>query len=139
EKDNTANGQQAAARARATIPTAAGKRAALESALTDDAIPNTVLRNMGVGFQHVNEPGVLADLVEPYFESLTRIWKERSYKIAEYVIVGFFPAALASPQLVARAKAWLEANPEFPALRRLVIEELAGVERALKARERDLH
>jgi len=137
--DNTANGQQAAARARATIPTAAGKRAALETALNDGSIPNTVLRNMGIGFQHFNEPEAFADLVEPYFENLTRIWKERSYKIAEYVIVGFFPAALASAELVERAKAWLAANPENPALRRLVIEELAGVERALKARERDLH
>jgi aminopeptidase N len=139
EKDNTANGQQAAARARATIPTADGKRAALETALTDDAIPNTVLRNMGIGFQHFTEPAAFADLVEPYFENLTRIWKERSYKIAEYVIVGFFPAAQASPELVGRARAWLEANPENPALRRLVIEELAGIERALRARERDLH
>lgn len=139
KKDNTSNGQQAAARARATIPTAAGKKAALDAALSDDSIPNTVLRNMGVGFQHFNEPGAFADLVEPYFENLTRIWKERSYKIAEYVIVGFFPAALASPELVARATAWLDANREIPALRRLVIEELAGVERALRARERDLH
>ncbi len=135
ERDNTANGQQAAARARATIPT--GKRAALEAALTDASIPNTVLRNMGVGYQHVNDPRTFDGLVEPYFEALTRIWEERSYKIAEYVIVGFYPAALASAELVERTRAWLDTNPEVPALRRLVIEELAGVERALRARERD--
>jgi len=34
-------------------------------------------------------------------------------------------------------KAWLDANPGIPALRRLVIENLAGVERALTAQERD--
>ncbi len=135
ERDNTANGQQAAARARAAIPT--GKRAALEAALTDASIPNTVLRNMGVGYQHVNDPRTFDGLVEPYFEALTRIWEERSYKIAEYVIVGFYPAALASAELVERTRAWLDTNPEVPALRRLVIEELAGVERALRARERD--
>ncbi len=33
--------------------------------------------------------------------------------------------------------AWLDANPDTPALRRLVIENLADVERALKAQERD--
>lgn len=135
EKDNTANGQQAAARARATIPT--GKRAALDAVLTDATIPNAVLRNMGVGYQHFNDPRTFDGLVEPYFEALNRIWEERSYKIAEYVIVGFFPAALASPELVARTTAWLEANPDTPALRRMVIEELAGIERALRARERD--
>jgi len=33
--------------------------------------------------------------------------------------------------------AWLDANPEPAALRRLVVENLAGTERALKAQERD--
>ena len=46
-------------RARATIATPAGKKAALDAALTDASIPNVVLRNMGLGFQHVNEPGSL--------------------------------------------------------------------------------
>ena len=34
--------------------------------------------------------------------------------------------------------AWLDANPGIPALRRMVIENLAGVERALQAQHRDL-
>jgi aminopeptidase N len=33
--------------------------------------------------------------------------------------------------------AWLDANPDVPALRRLVVECLAGVERALRAQARD--
>jgi aminopeptidase N len=137
EQDNTANGQQAAARARATIPTAEGKKAALDAALTDAGIPNTILRNMGMGYQHFNDPTVFTELVEPYFGSLERIWNERSYKIAEYVIVWFFPGQLASPELVERTRAWLSSAPDIPALKRLVIEELAGVERALKVQERD--
>ena len=41
--------------------------------------------------------------------------------------------------LAARSQrnAWLDAHPGIPALRRLVIESLAGVERAVAAQERD--
>jgi len=133
ESDNTANGQQAAARARAT----GDKSGALERALTDASIPNVVLRSSGMGFQHANDPADFEQLVGPYFDALDRIWKERSYKIAEYVILGFYPAPLASTQLVDATRAWLDAHPDIPALRRLVIENLAGVERALRAQQRD--
>ena len=133
EKDNTANGQQAAARARAT----GDKSGALQAALTDASMPNVVLRSSGMGFQHANGPEGFGELVAPYFDALDRIWKERSYKIAEYVILGFYPAPLLSPELVEATHAWLDAHPDVPALRRLVIENLAGVERALRAQQRD--
>jgi len=135
--DNTANGQQAAARSRAAIPTLEGKKAALTAALTDTSIPNTTLRSMGVGYGHVNDPAVLESLVAPYFDALTTVWKERSYKIAEYTVLGFYPASLASQQLVDATNAWLEANPGIPALRRLVIERRAAVERAIAVQARD--
>jgi aminopeptidase N len=137
DRDNTSQGQQSAARARATISTLEGKRAALDAALTDGTIPNTSLRNMGVGYGHVNDPAVLEPLVAPYFDALTTVWKERSYKIAEYTILGFYPGSLASQGLIDATNAWLDAHPGIPALRRLVIESLAGVERAVAAQERD--
>ena len=136
EKDNTANGQQAAARARATIATFAGKRAALEAAISDASMSNVLLRSSGVGYQHVNDTSDLAGLMEPYFDALVDVWTNRSYQIASYVIQGFFPP-IVSQELVDTTNRWLEAHPEVPALRRLVIEQLAGVERALRAQERD--
>ncbi len=72
-----------------------------------------------------------------YFASLKRIWKDRSFQIAETLIVDFFPAGLANKELQAAAQAWLATNNDEPALRRLVIENLAGVERALAAQARD--
>ncbi len=53
------------------------------------------------------------------------------------LVHGFYPSPLASQALVDASKAWLDANPETPALRRLVIENMAGVERALAAQARD--
>jgi len=135
--DNTANGQQAAARVRATDPTADGKRAAFASLAESDKLPNAIVRNVTVGYLHVNDASSLAPLVGPYFDSLIEIWKSRGYSIAQSFVTGLYPAPLASASLVDATNAWLEANPEIPALRRLVVENLAGVERALTAQARD--
>ncbi|MBD8102659.1 aminopeptidase N [Plantibacter sp. CFBP 8775] len=136
-EDNTANGAQAAARARATIPTVEGKRAAFDSVVEHDDQPNAIVRNVGLGFGHVIDPAVLQPLVEPYFAALTSVWESRSYKIAEYIVEGLYPAALASTELRDRTRAWLAANADVPALRRMLVEALAGVERALAAQARD--
>jgi aminopeptidase N len=136
-EDNTSNGQQAAARAHATVATAAGKRAAFDSLVASADLPNAIVRNVTIGYQHTNDPSSLRELVEPYFAALTSVWESRSYKIAEYIVLGLYPAPLASQELVDATKAWLDANPEVPALRRMVTESLAGVERALVAQARD--
>ncbi|HEU4807597.1 MAG TPA: aminopeptidase N [Homoserinimonas sp.] len=135
--DNTANGQQAAARARATFPTAEAKLAAFSSVVDSDTLPNAIVRNTALGYQHVNDASVLEPLVERYFASINDLWETRSYAIAEALVVGLYPAPLASEELAAATRTWLDANHEIPALRRLVVENLAGVERALKVQARD--
>ncbi|MBC7517732.1 MAG: aminopeptidase N, partial [Microbacteriaceae bacterium] len=130
-KDATANGQQAAARVSAAIPGSAAKLAAFASLVDSDELPNAIVRQTTVGFQHVNDASVLQPVIARYFESITGLWKSRSHSIAEALVVGLYPAALANTQLRDATLAWLDANPETPALRRLVIENLAGVERAL--------
>ncbi|CAN5215307.1 aminopeptidase N [soil metagenome] len=135
--DNTSNGQQAAARASATIPTAEAKRAAFDSLVDSDTLPNSIVRNVTMGYLHVNDPSVLESLIEPYFAAIGDIWATRSYKIAEYIVLGLYPSPLASVALVDATTAWLAANPDVPALRRLVTENLAGVERALAVQAKD--
>ncbi|MCU1542917.1 MAG: aminopeptidase [Microbacteriaceae bacterium] len=135
--DNTSNGQQAAARTRAALPTAEAKRSSFDSLVASDELPNAIVRQTTVGFQHVNDPTSLAPLVDEYFSMLTTIWKDRTHSIAESIVVGLYPSALASAELVTATQSWLAANPETPALRRLVTENLAGVERALAVQARD--
>ncbi len=135
--DKTASGEQAAARARASIPTAEGKLAAFSSLVDSDALPNAIVRQTTVGYQHVNSPVVLEGLVPKYFDVLTRIWAERSYHMADTIVTGLYPAPLASVELRDAARAWLDANPETPALRRIVTENLAGTERALRVQAAD--
>ncbi|WP_314101120.1 aminopeptidase N [uncultured Frigoribacterium sp.] len=137
EADNTANGAQAAARARAAIPTAEGKLAAFASVVDSAEQPNAIVRATAQGFQHTNDPAVLQPVVDRYFSSLTGIWESRSYHIADTLVSGLYPAGLADQQLVDATRAWLDANPDVPALRRIVIESLSGVERALRVQAVD--
>lgn len=136
--DNTATGQQSAAHARAAIPTPDGKAAAWSSVFDSDKLPNTIVRTTGLGFQRARDTEVLRPFVERYFASIEEIWESRSYKIAEYLVAGMYPSALADQALIDSTRTWLDANSgAAPALRRLVLENLAGVERAVAAQARD--
>ncbi|MEU1970578.1 aminopeptidase N [Microbacterium sp. NPDC019599] len=136
--DNTAKGGEFAAQAKAALPTSDAKQAAWSSLIDDDSLPNTIVRSAALGFVHPAGVEVLGDFVAPYFDMLLPVWESRSYQIAQYLIVGLYPAPLASVALRDATRAWLAANGEAaPALRRLVSENLAGVERALAVQERD--
>jgi len=137
EKDNTATGAQSAAHARAAIPTAEGKQAAWSSLIDVDTAPNTIVRTTALGFLRANDTSLLQPFVEKYFSVLQQVWESRSYAIAEKLVVGLYPSPLADQGLVDATRAWLDANPEPAALRRLVVENVAGVERALAAQARD--
>jgi aminopeptidase N len=136
--DNTANGAQAAARLRATIPTAEGKRAVFELLRDDASVPNALVDHSTRGYLHVNDASVFEPLVADYFSAIENIWENRTYKIAEYFAEGLYPAVLATEDLARTTRAWLDSHPDAPsALRRLVSEGLAGVERALTNQARD--
>ncbi|MEO6310033.1 MAG: aminopeptidase N, partial [Leifsonia sp.] len=136
-RDNTANGAQSAAQARASLPTAEGKLAAWASLIDVDTAPNTIVRVTAAGFLRANDTTLLEPFVAKYFDVLQTVWESRAYAIAEKLIIGLYPSPLASQQLVDATHAWLNANAEPPALRRLVIENVAGVERALAVQARD--
>lgn len=136
--DNTAKGGEFAAQARAALPSHEAKQEAWSSLIDRADAPNTIVRAAALGFTHPATVDVLADFVEPYFAMLLPIWESRSYQIAQYLIVGLYPAALANRALRDATRAWLSSHSDAaPALRRLVSENLAGVERALAVQERD--
>jgi len=135
--DNTSNGQQAAARARALIPAAEAKRSVFDELVHSLDNPNAIVRSLAMSFDVANDPSILEPLVDDYFQILEKVWNERTYKIAEYIIEGLYPGSLVSESLVEKTRAWLESHPEHPAVRRMVQESLAGVERALKVQAID--
>jgi aminopeptidase N len=135
--DNTSNGAQAAARARSLLPGAKDKKAVFDQLVKSNDTPNAIVRSLTLGFDVANNPTVLESLVGEYFNMLETIWDERTYKIAEYLVEGLYPGSLVSESLVAATKKWLAEHPDTPALRRMVIENLAGVERALRVQALD--
>ncbi|MCA5893328.1 aminopeptidase N [Isoptericola sp. NEAU-Y5] len=137
-QDDTASGRQAAARARAAVPTVDGKEAAFASVVDATDVPNAIIRFTASGFVHVSDPAVLEPFVARYVDALLDIWTTRSYHIAEELIEGLYPAPLASVALRDAVQGWLDAHGDAPAaLRRMVIEQLAGTERALAAQAVD--
>lgn len=138
ESDKTATGQESAAHARAAIPTAEGKQRAWDSIVEADTATNSVVRTTAAGFVRAGDRELLTPFVPRYFDMIGRVWTERSYAIAEKLVELLYPATLANRELVEASHAWLAANADSaPALRRLVVENVAGVERALAAQERD--
>ncbi len=144
ERDNTATGQQQAARARAMVPTAAKKQTAWSDVVECDTLPNAVQSNVIAGFTHVHDRRLLAPFVERYFDVIEDIWAERTNEMAQNIVVGLYPGRLAGlseevgVDVVAATRQWLETHAEAPAaLRRLVVENLDGAERAVRAQAAD--
>ncbi|MGV1035075.1 MAG: aminopeptidase N [Microbacteriaceae bacterium] len=135
--DNTATGAQSAAHARAALPTPTAKQAAWNSLIVSDDAPNTIVRTTAMGFVR-GSAELLTPFIPEYFGMLERIWDARSFAIAEAAIEGLYPAGIANDMLRDATAHWLDAHPDAPpALRRIIIEELASVERALNAQECD--
>jgi aminopeptidase N len=138
DADDTATGRRQAAAALAARPTPDAKAEAWTAVVDGDELPNAIQTAMIGGFAQVGQLGLLRPYVAPYFESLTRVWDERTNETAQNVVIGMFPTLLAEPATVAAADDWLAAHPEAaPALRRLVGESRDGVARALRAQARD--
>jgi aminopeptidase N len=136
--DDTATGRESAAHARATIPTAEGKAAAWASVVDSAALPNATVRSTTLGFRRAIDLALLSPYVEQYFGTVEQLWADRSYSIAETLARGLYPSPLASRALVEASQQWLDAHADAtPALRRVVVENLAAVQRALAAQERD--
>lgn len=136
--DNTSNGAQAAARARALLPRAEDKQAVFDQLVTTNTTPNAIVSALSMNFANAHDPSVLTPFIDAYFAMLEPLWKGRTYKIAEYIAQGLYPGSLIGEPLVTATKAWLASAPDIPALRRIVEENLAGVERALKVQAQDV-
>jgi aminopeptidase N len=135
--DDTATGRESAAHARATIPTPEGKAAAWSSVVDSAALPNSMVRATCLGFRRAADLSLLEPYVDEYFRVIDSLWEDRSYAIGEALARGLYPSPLADRRLVSASQQWLDAHPDTTALHRVIIENMAGVQRALAAQARD--
>ena len=135
--DPTAAGRRNAAAASAARPQAAVKDAAWRQVVEDDTLANITARAIIGGFVRPGQGEVLAPFTQRYFDTIRQVWERRSSEVAQTVVVGLYPSGDISQSAVDAADAFL-ADPDVPpALRRLVLEGRAGVERSLRAQAFD--
>ncbi|MFD7630574.1 aminopeptidase N [Streptomyces sp. NPDC059851] len=137
ERDRTAAGERHAATARAARPTAEAKAAAWASVVESADLPNAVQEAVIGGFVQTDQRELLAPYTAKYFEMVKGIWESRSHEIAQQIAVGLYPSLQVSEATLAATDAWLASAEPNAALRRLVSESRAGIERALKAQAAD--
>ncbi|MFD8998891.1 aminopeptidase N [Streptomyces abikoensis] len=137
ERDRTSAGEEHAAWARAARPTAEAKAEAWASVVESDKLPNAVQESVIGGFQQADQRDLLASYAERYFAVVKDVWDKRSHEMAQQIAVGLYPALQVSQETLDATDAWLASAEPNAALRRLVTESRAGVERALKAQAAD--
>ncbi len=138
-QDNTANGQKAAVAARAAIPTAEAKDAMFKVLTETKDYSNALVSSASLGFTRVIDVELLRAFAQRYFDNALNVWNSQTFKIAEYLLVNLYPLPLADENLAALSREWV-AKAEIkaiPALHRILVENLANLERALKVQARD--
>lgn len=139
ERDNTSSGQNAAAQAKAAIPTPEAKAAAWESIVVKGELSNALQGSAVNGFMRVLDRSLLEPYAEKYFEAVPGIMETRTHALAQQIVVGLYPSLLTTQAIVDRTDGFLASlPPESAALRRLMLENRDGVARALRARAADV-
>ncbi|MFF5715717.1 aminopeptidase N [Streptomyces buecherae] len=137
ERDRTSAGEQHAASARAARPTPEAKAEVWAAVVESDALPNAMQEAAINGFVQADQRELLAPYAEKYFAAVKGIWADRSHEIAQQIAVGLYPALQISQATLDATDAWLASAEPSAALRRVVTENRAGVERALRAQRAD--
>ncbi|WP_237237544.1 aminopeptidase N [Rothia nasimurium] len=135
-EDNTSNGQQAAATAKAAIPTAEAKAETWRAVVETGELSNIVQRSAILGFYR-GAPEFSEPYIDRYFEAVEGVWRERSHEISSQIISGLFPRFY-TQEVLDKAEAYLAALPEdAAALKRQVAEGRDSLARALKVQAAD--
>jgi aminopeptidase N len=136
QKDPTAAGKRNAAAASAARPQPAVKDAAWQRVVEDDTLANITTRAIVTGFVQPGQAALLQPFTAKYFDAIQGVWERRSSEVAQTVVIGLYPSWDVSQAGLDAADLFLGGEVP-PALRRLVLEGRAGVERALRARAFD--
>lgn len=139
EADNTANGQKAHAAAIAAMPDLKSKQEIFDKLVDTDQMSNALVNSASLAFGRVLDTSVLEPFVDQYFSKVLSIWENKSYHMAEYLLVNLYPLAIVNDALANQTEQFLK-NPELaskPALKRIIVENLANVQRALSAQNTD--
>lgn len=137
-RDTTEN-REFAYQAKGAIPTADAKEWAWNAALHDESLTNAQIEGVSSGFSSAaDRPELYDGYVSRFFDEVNWIWKNKSFHMAEVLLVGtnrgygLYPGFVSPTKLVEAGQKWLAENPDADrALRRMVIENLETSQRNL--------
>jgi len=136
-RDPTDHGQRRAAAARAARPLESAKQEAWRKVIHDRSTSLAMKRAIASGFHRVGhddlQQELLSAFVQPYFESLMKVWE--SYDVDEAISIAqlMYPRGVITQEVVDATDVAL-ARKDLPApLRRSLLESQDAIKRALRA------
>ena len=135
ERDPTDIGSRAAAAARAARPVPAAKAEAWE-AVTNGRVSLATKKAIADGFHRPDQESILAEYVQPYFDTLLPFWESHDIDEALVFTKLYYPVTIVTPEVVALVDRLLERDLPGP-VRRSLLESQDGTKRALRTRALD--
>ncbi|NEG96773.1 aminopeptidase N [Bifidobacterium sp. SMB2] len=130
-RDTTEN-REFAVGAKAAINTVEAKQWAWDQALNNGDLTNSQLEAVAYAFSGTDSRELADPYVSRFFDTIDWVWKNKTYHMAETLLNGLYPGYADPAALVAAGDAWLAAHKDADrALKRLVVENLAGSRRTL--------
>jgi aminopeptidase N len=136
DRDPTSNGAQHATAARTSLPSAEAKAAAWAALTAPDLPPIGILRPTTENFWHREQLELCAPYIDSILAALPEIWRTRPSEAAWSITRTMFPALVVSQDTIERVDRTLDGDLE-DALRRLLVEGRADLQRALRTRAAD--
>ena len=136
EVDRTISGQEKAAAARASQPTAEAKEAAWNAVL-DPATPNETSREIALSIFRFGQEDVLEPYLEKFLTAAETLVDVLGFHKASTVLEFGFPKPLGSEATLARLDEWLAESNAPKQAKRYVGEARADIARALAAQAFD--
>ncbi|RCV53819.1 aminopeptidase N [Marinitenerispora sediminis] len=137
ESDPTAAGERSAAGCRAAIPTVEAKALTWDRLRSAEKMANAEFRATLLGFSEPAHAELLRPYRDRYFALVGEAWRNWTGEFAQTFAELAYPGSLIEEETLRATDAYIEQERPAPALRRLLIEGRAGVERALRARAKD--
>jgi aminopeptidase N len=135
-RDPTDAGERRAATCRAAIPEPEAKEAAWQ-AIISGTLPNATFRATLSGFNDPDQGELLAPYATRYFDVVGDIWANWSSDMAQWFTTNAYPLTQISEHTVELTDAYIAEEDPPAALRRLLLENRDGIQRALRCQARD--
>jgi aminopeptidase N len=137
KRDPSDRGTRHAAAARSARPDRDAKEEAWRIVVEDTSLPLAMTAEIMGGFQQFGQEDLLEPFAERYFDVLERVWRSRDLPEALAFGERMYPRLIVSPETAQRTEAYLSRTGVPAPIRRLLLEGMDGVSRALRTRAVD--